>query len=253
MEDLVSPIELSISTYFASLDKGHQAHERLPALREIAHNLEDDDFWFLFRVVWQNTFAYFPHAKTIRELLTPDRMNAPERVGLATPDEQKVWRERIRRRRSLKLYRGGDMRNVTGFSWTTNRSIAEAHALRYGRPTPLVAVGRIDPRRLVIPLDGPQSEIVCFPEHVEVERVDELPTPATLINETSITVQAVGLPPSIYAEVIQKKSDAGELDLMDTIKALGMERDYLRSLGFERRPAMLDQLIGMLGETAVSA
>lgn len=235
---------LDVSDVFTAIFKGHQAFQRVQALAEVEHRLADDDFWFLFRVLWQDVEVLYPHHNLLRQMLTPDRLNAPDRIFQHSEAEQNVFRDRLRRGRPIKVYRGCTSRNVVGFSWTTNRAKAEAFAASTGWEKSLITVGKLDPRRIVMALnDRGDAEIVAFPEHVVVERMDDFT--GRVGDEFATMVKAHGLPAHIQAQRVRDVYEAPE-KLAEVISTLERERDYLRALGFSERPTYLDGIIGLL-------
>ena len=242
-----------VAVFFDALFSGHQTYERMAGLAEIAPELSDEDFWFIFREVWSGTKVLFTVQDCVRDMLTEQRLRSTQRHGQHATEALTVWRERIRRRRPLKTYRGCEQHNATGFSWTTNRKIAEAHALATGSPHPRVAIGRIDPRRIVMVIDEkPTGEVVVFPEHVRLERWDSLPA---AVDDPSAAerrrVMAFGLSADLHAAALVKKCAENWMSVEGAAKSLEQESVYLAGLGFKKRPALLAKIVKILrGPTA---
>lgn len=244
------PVEKNVASFARALFDGHQNHERLAALAEIAHELDDEAFWLLFRGCYVVSPVLFTFHPVLRDMLTPDRLSAAERYGHHTDAALALWKERLRRRKPVKVYRGGTQQNITGFAWTTKRARAVEFAAFTGSPQPKLTVGRIDPRRIVLTIDdNGRSDILAFPEHVRVESVENLkpsapPPNAALVNQ----VEAYGLPIDAIVSNVRTAPARLGVSVEDAIASFKQERDYLCALGFVKRPAFLHDVLARLSE-----
>lgn len=156
--------------YRDALMNYHNRHERFPALFEVSNDLDIEDFWTLFRDIYEDSLALTVHAEVIRRMLTAERINSTGRLVAYTIEDREYVKRIIRRGGPLKVYRGGAQHNLTGFAWTTKKDIAIKHAIQCGRPEGHVVSGKIAPSKIIL-INSDTGDILAFPEDVTVEKV----------------------------------------------------------------------------------
>mgnify|MGYP000217411692 CR=1 FL=1 len=171
---------MDLKPYRTALFTLHDRHEILAGLHEIHGDLDIVSFWKLFREAWCQVKSLYTNQTHIRDMLTSERLNSPGRLACMTGDEIRYLKRASRftmaraKKKGIKVYRGGSMQNITGFSWTQKRAVAVEHARRCGQETGNVVVGYVQPHSVILFLDN-RHEIIAFPEDVTVDHVEDAP------------------------------------------------------------------------------
>lgn len=242
---------MQYSPYTSALFTMHDKFERIPGLYDIHEKITDNvEFWALFTTIWTNNESCFLHLKKIREMLTPDRVNDIEaRISLMDDAEVGFLKRSARRKVPIKVYRGGSALNLTGFSWTTRHDEAVKFAKLSGADRPVVSVGRVQVRDVLFyVMNRGESEVVAFPESVDVEKVEDVEPVSVEVRDRcrlQLLVQAKG--PHAVANMTQgqwwkEKINIG-LEKGPLIEHLTTSRAVLEKLGFKTRVAAIDDIL----------
>jgi hypothetical protein len=233
-------MSMDYAPYRTGLFVLHDKHEIMPALHEVHGALDIVAFWSLFREGWSMIKSLYTVQTHIRDMLTEERLNSPGRLVAMRKTEIDWLKRAARRDKPVKIYRGGSDANVTGFSWTTKRALAEWHAVRSGFEKTSVVVGRIQPHQIILYLE-PGDEIVCFPEHVKVEKIDDhhgLRGDDLTKRRVQALVEALGANHVMGLTPVEYFMDAlehGRADRDMVLKHMDESATFLEPLGFARR------------------
>jgi hypothetical protein len=146
----------------------HEKAYRAEVLYEVAHLLEDRDYWRLVAEVWTLSENIWQSEDKWRKLLTATR---PHRELLMSEEEQSALADLSS---PIRIYRGFCRpERQHGFSWTRDRQQAEVFAGRSHRGVPQVAVG-LTSQPLAYLNDRGEQELIVLPEHVSVIKVESL-------------------------------------------------------------------------------
>jgi len=144
---------------------------RWKALRALAPILRDAEYWQLLRDVYQDAESLWKQPG-IRRLLHARRgergafMRDGERAALAAMPER------------LTIYRGAQLRNASGWSWSLDVERARWFAVRWHRGEGIVIHATVARSDVIGYLDGrEEAEIVCDPDLVAVESVEVVRRP----------------------------------------------------------------------------
>lgn len=229
----------------------HNRHERFPALFEVSAELDLTDFWTLFRDVWEAANATSVHAETIRRMLTAERINSTARLSAFSVEDREFVKRAIRRGGPIKVYRGGGQHNITGFSWTTKKAIAEAYAMACGHADGFVAVGKIEPSKVIIPISA-TGEIVAFPEDVTVARVIDVPG---FKGEDLMQARMKALVACYGAHHVMEMTQAeyfanavaqGQIERDVIVNHLQTARKFIEPFGFKTRVETIDSILAAM-------
>jgi hypothetical protein len=153
----------------------HERPFRSDAFGDIEENLSDEEYWSLLSNVWMDTENLHQWGDDlIHKLLVgsgrPGRrkwmMDAEDKKALAQESEY------------ITVYRGHQGINQTGWSWTTDKAMAErlAKRLLVRDRLPYITTGRVRKKKVVAYLLGRgESEIIVNPNDVlekEIKRAD---------------------------------------------------------------------------------
>lgn len=135
-------------------------------------------FWLGFRELLSSTDE--PSADTCRALLTQERCISPERVRAMTDGEIAWMLRKLRKAAKIRIYRAAPLKHVAGFVWRTNLDHAMHEAFdQYGGDEQMLAIGEIDPRRLLFRFEtGGRKQVIALPESVrtiKIQRVNFIP------------------------------------------------------------------------------
>ena len=232
-----------------ALVQHHETHERIPALFEVHADLEQAEFWKLLKIVMRMTYVVGPHQELLRRMLTSERCNGVGRIEAWTEEDFKWIKRLVDRKKPVKVYRGGSVGfGTTGFNWTTRYDRAQKFAERSGFNNGIISVGRVDPQVIMLP-EYDLDDLFVFPEHVKIERHDDviIPDPA-VVYEAQLRIAGgvhgnafvVGLSPGenfrLAVEQGRKNKELG-------IKQLVESRDLLERLGYKKRLTVIDEML----------
>jgi hypothetical protein len=248
---------MMFSDYHRALFTMHDKHERVIGLHDVHENLSSDAsndlFWPLFRQVWSGSESLFLNGVQLRSMLTVDRICDPHRFTTMEKFELDFIKRSAQRGKPVKVYRGGCVLNHTGFSWTTRRQVAEQFAHLSGSAQPTITVGRVPVPNIIMYLGGAESEIIAFPEHVDVEEIEDIKPQVTghalTMRRVQITVQAKGpnaLRQLTPAEYFVAEIEQGTLDRDTVLKHMHASKAFLAPLGFKSRLETVETIIGAL-------
>lgn len=141
----------------------HERPYRPEALRQLAPELDDLDYWSFVGEIWRDTENSWQCRNVWIQLFKTQRagrenmMDAEERQILAAlPDSLTVWRGISRQE------------HAQGFSWTLSRSRAHWFACRFRARNAEVLEGRIAKKDVLAYFKGRgEDEILALPEHVQ--------------------------------------------------------------------------------------
>ncbi|MGY0715233.1 hypothetical protein [Azospirillum argentinense] len=172
----------------------HSRTNRIPAfLRLVREGLIQNDlmYWGLLRASYEDSEQLYRSLKHLEDLFYPtDRpihhdlmMLSEEREHLESmPDE-------------FFVFRGVSARSHCGWSWTTDRAVAEWFACRsvMGKRKPTLLLGKVQKAQVIAYLGGAESEFIVAPAHVTIlgyERVtktfDRFPHPSIVTGEGDV-------------------------------------------------------------------
>jgi hypothetical protein len=136
--------------------------------------LPDDKFWLgLRRAIYRHESELDQFNPKLQQLLTGERVNNVVRLHSFTADEMAWLTLKSRVGRSIKVYRTADRVHLAGFLWHTNRDDALACAPDLQQPHLLT--GRVPPAGVLLRLQANgRKQIICYPQHVKMEKVEEL-------------------------------------------------------------------------------
>lgn len=140
---------------------------RLDKLKGVLNELTDGEYWKLLGQMYILTEIVSFQQKTVRDLFSSSR---PEREKLMDADEQKILDALPD---ELTIYRGYDLTNSKGWSWTLSEEKAEWFANRWREASPErrrnVATGRVRKKDVIAYFDGRnEKEIIANPQKVKV-------------------------------------------------------------------------------------
>lgn len=229
----------------------HNRHERFPALFEVSADLDLEDFWTLFRDVYEGTNGITVHAEVIRRMLTAERINSTARLSAFSIEDREFMKRAIRRGTPIKVYRGGAQQNLTGFAWTTKKDVALHHAVHCGRPEGHLISGRLQPSKMILPISD-TGEIVAFPEDVTVEKVVDI---KGLSGEALMECRMKGMVASHGANYVMEMTPAeyfvhavtnDQIDRDVVLNHLRAGRQFIEPFGFKTRVETIDSIIEAL-------
>lgn len=147
---------------FSSYIWMHERPYRLEKFTEIADDLSDTEYWELLGSIWSDSENLWQYAPWLRHLLNSPRpgrenmMDDSEREFLKTlPDE-------------FVVYRGHQVVNRLGYSWTLSYYRAKWFAQRFEKKKVGVVAGTVKKKDVVAVLLGRNEfEIVCHPQHLQ--------------------------------------------------------------------------------------
>lgn len=231
---------MDLQPYRTAILTLHDRHEMFRGLHEVHGNLDIVDFWRLFREVWTATKSRHLALTYIRDVLTSERLNSPGRLMCMTNDEVNWLKRATRRNKAVKVYRGAGVPNFTGFSWTPKIDIARHHAERSGYETGQLLTARVEPHSIILYIAA-EHEVIAFPEHVSVEKVDEVPGlvgNALQARRVQALVEAQGanavmqLSQADYFMAAVKES---KMDPEKLLTFMESSAEFLEPLGFKER------------------
>lgn len=235
--------------YQAALMQHHDTHERLPALFEVHADLDQSTFWKLLKMIMRVTPVIGPHQEILRRMLTAERCNGVGRIEAWTKDDFEWIKRLVSRKKPLKVYRGGSIGfGTTGFNWTTKYDRAHSFALRTGFNNAIITVGRVDPTVIMIPEED-NSDIFVFPEHVKIERQDDVvDIDPGVVYEAQLRIAAgvhggafvVGMTPG---ENFKLAIEQGRRNKELGVRQLHESRELLTELGFKKRITVIDEML----------
>ncbi|MFO1311777.1 MAG: hypothetical protein U1F41_06870 [Burkholderiales bacterium] len=150
------------------------SYERMPLLMRLSYRR---DFWKLLGEEWDGCDNIQRHRRKFARLL---RESNP---GSMWPIQDAMAADEIELLAALppavKVWRGCYDHNIDGFSWTLDRSIAEAFPLmqRYWHPDkqPLLVEGRIERRKIAfVKTCRKESEVVTLPKYITHRKVTKM-------------------------------------------------------------------------------
>lgn len=231
----------SMTAYEEALFAYHEPHELMRALHEVHGELDDAQFWKLFRQSWQRSKSFARSSVEIRQMLTAERLHAiPERYAAFLPDEVQFLKNALRRDKPVKLYRGGSLKNLTGFSWTPKKTLAEEFATHCGNDDPHIVAGYLEPRKIILYLRA-RNEVVCFPEDIENYKVSDGVKPdEDTMNQDAIkaALDSVGVAKVAQKEpweYLEARIAAGALERQSVLDFMNHTIGLLEPLGFKAR------------------
>ena len=229
----------------------HNKHERFPALLEVSAELDLDDFWTLFREIYEATTGLSVHAEVIRRMLPSERINSTARLSAFTEHDREFLKRAIRRGVPIKVYRGAAQHNITGFAWTTKRDVAEYYAKNCARPVGQLVVGRIEPSKVIIPISD-TGEIIAFPEDVKIEKVTDT---TGLSGEALMECQMKSMIASYGANYVMEMTPAeyfvnaitnNQIDRQVLLNHMTAARKFIEPFGFATRVATIDSILAAM-------
>lgn len=244
---------MDLKPYRTALFTLHDKHEIMTGLHEIQGDLDNVSFWILFREAWNTVRSLHRETTNVRDMLTAERLNSPARLA-AMRQSEIDWLKRVARRgKPVKVYRGASYQNLTGFSWTTKAKIAQKHARMTGFVENQLIIGRIEPMHIIL-FNERESEVVCFPEHVKVEKVEDAPGLTGIELETrrvQSIVEAQGAnavhqlsPAEYFVEAVK----AARADRKMVVDHMTGALELLETLGFKKRAELNRNILTALGE-----
>lgn len=240
----------SYNVYNTALFQHHNEHERWPALFEIQNELPTGEFWMLFRDLIEASHILFPHQEIMRRMMTAERLNHIERLFAWTARDKDWWKRMLRRGNPVKVYRGGATPNYTGFAWTTNRARAEQYAINSGAKKPTITVGYLKPSDIVLAMYDPSSEIIAFPEQVDIRHMEEVPNHSSQEFRTGQTLRVAVAWKGANApmectpvEYFQMAIERGATTKEDIVTQLESSLKFLSNLGFTARIERIKEVL----------
>ena len=139
---------------------------RLKKLKEVLNELTDSDYWERLGQMYILTEIVSFQQKTVRDLFSSSR---PEREKLMDAEERKILDDLPD---EVTIYRGYDLNNSKGWSWTLSEEKAEWFANRWRKAYPerkrRVATGKVRKKDIIAYFDGRnEKEIVVNPQKVK--------------------------------------------------------------------------------------
>lgn len=152
----------------------HERPYRLTALTEVAHEMNNADYWGAVAEVWIDSENIFELESLWLEVLTENR---PERQVMMHPDDRaelESWDDPVTIFRGF--HRAG---RELGLSWTIDREKAEWFARRKLRPSdgtpPQIATATVAPSSIIAFLTSRgESEVIALPTDVIIQRIEEV-------------------------------------------------------------------------------
>ncbi len=149
--------------YFMLIEKPY----RLAELSELSGELTDSEYWKHLGEIYTLTEVVCFQEQAVRDLFSSSR---PGRENLMNADERKILDSLPE---EVTIYRGYDLSNSKGWSWTLDEVKAEWFANRWREANPgrkrRIATGKVRKRDIIAYFDGRnETEIVVNPQHVRV-------------------------------------------------------------------------------------
>lgn len=244
-----------LNRHVDALINHHNRFERFQGLFDILPEIEHDHFWYLFRTLIEKTDVLYPHHELIRRMLTEERVNTTGRLVAFSPEDREFSKRTLRRGGPLKVYRGCDEPNLSGFAWTTRKHTAIEYASYSAFSSPMLVVGRLKPSKILMAMTD-EDTIFAFPEDVTVERVDEirekLDEQALLDHRMRVMVAANG--PHHVMEMTQEDYlvhaiSTGRVAADEVLEKMKVAQKCLSAFGFVSRLATVESCIAKLEET----
>ncbi|CAO3356107.1 hypothetical protein [Azospirillum melinis] len=188
MPDLLDLIEFDIWHLYITK---HSRTNRIPAfLRLVREGLIRNDslYWKLIRASYEDSEQLYRSLKDLGHLLYPD--NRPLHHDLMMIPEEKEHLDSMPD--EFFVFRGVSARSHYGWSWTTDRDVAEWYACRSvkGKRKPTLLLGKVRKAHVIAYLGSAESEFIVAPAHVTMlgyERVtktfDGFPHPSIITGE----------------------------------------------------------------------
>jgi len=135
---------------------------RLEKFTEIAHNLSDKEYWELLGSIWSDSENLWQYGFMLGRLLNSSR---PGRENMMNDDEQSLLSKLPEQ---FIVYRGHQIRNRMGYSWTLSYFRAKWFAQRFQKNNVGVVAGTVDKKDVVAVLLGRNEfEVICHPNNLK--------------------------------------------------------------------------------------
>jgi hypothetical protein len=163
MSNTTYPKQRAIDYVHARLCKNYDSYDRLPALLELADDMEGEDWLVLLGRLWSeidnigvysdDLFGAIRERVRDMESVIPEMMSHEERVTFEALPEQ------------ITIYRGCGPKNMFGFSWSLDRRTAAKFPFmtRYSTGEPRLLIATISKNRAAaLKLDRGEQEVIVF-------------------------------------------------------------------------------------------
>lgn len=143
----------------------HEKFFLVDAFEQYSLEMDDETYWSLLADVWQHQEQVGVCHEIFTDLFLSDR---PQREKLMEDDERAALAQLPEQ---VTIYRGVTGDEDEGFSWTTDKRIAEWFASRaattytFAKNNPLVMTGTVNRKDIVAYLLE-EKEVIVFPEYV---------------------------------------------------------------------------------------
>lgn len=148
----------------------HERPYRMERSIHVSHDLKDDEYWSLLGSIWSDSENLWQYGTILGMLLSDPR---PGRDGMMD-DEEKKFLESLPE--EFTIYRGHQVKNRLGYSWTLSYWRAKWFAQRFQNKRQGVVKARIKKSDVVAVLLGRNEfEIVAAPSKMKVSSMKKLP------------------------------------------------------------------------------
>lgn len=144
----------------------HERPYRLEKLIEIESELNDIDFWSIFGSVWMDSENLWQYKKDIKNIFKKNRPGVENMMD----DEEKKFLESLPS--TVIAYRGHQLLNKSGYSWTLSYWKAKWFANRFDNPENGVIKAEVEKENIIAVLLGRgEFELIVKPECVKKQNI----------------------------------------------------------------------------------
>lgn len=148
----------------------HERPYRMEKFTEIIDEIDDKEYWKLLGSIWSDSENLWQYGSMLGHLLNIPR---PGRENMMDEDEQKFIAQLPE---EFTVYRGHQIRNRLGYSWTLSYYRAKWFSERFQQSKKGVVAGTIQKKDVIAVLLGRNEfEIVCHPK--SLKKVHAIPKP----------------------------------------------------------------------------
>lgn len=227
-------------------------HQRFRALWHLRTELPKEKLIEEFGDIWRQSESHFQDQPVINRLLEFIGLEKSALWNILMDKEDKGEFQKLRARgRYVRVYRGCWQSNRDGWSWTTDKAVAERFAKRDAPDGyPLILSGKVIIDDVIAYFNGRQEkEIVVRPGNIKEIKVAELPfqEPKAMASMFQLVQSGNLFTPEQEKE---KMIMTGKFNPEAYLKFLGQQLEFFKKYNFKEKTQLFEEVIEEIKKAA---